>query len=87
MNLALVQVLTISLFPSDCECGTSQTVFVYLWSQDVLLRSHRLFMLDKKKSDLCVGGQYYSVYQADKYPSHGKMMALTKQIVGKCIWE
>lgn len=44
-------------------------------------------MLDKKKSDLCVGGQYYSVYQADKYPSHGKMMALTKQIVGKCIWE
>ena len=44
----------------------------------------QLFILDKQKSDLCVGGQYHSVYQAD---SHGNVMALTKQTVGKCIWE
>jgi len=49
----------------------------------VLLHSHSSFILDKQKSDLCVDGQYHSVYQAGKYPNLGNVMAFTKQTVGK----
>lgn len=63
------------------------TVVCLLMKSRCVVAFPRLFVLDKQKSDLCVDGQYHSVYQATKHPSHGNVMALTKQTVSKCTWE